>query len=140
MADNLSCIECRRPAAVAREVTELIRIHALTPAGTLGALFIELHGEVQGIAYLCSRCQASEQIAYTRRKRTMPVPRFATLDDAAAFVVQHHRLPAILALEDVAPFIEFIYDYADSEAPLPSLVLQFFRTKIERIDRQLGGD
>jgi hypothetical protein len=68
----------------------------------------------------------------------MAVSRFDTLDDAARFTVQHHRLPSILALEDVAPFIEFIYDHADGEAPLPSLVLQFFRRKIEHIDTQLG--
>jgi hypothetical protein len=70
----------------------------------------------------------------------MAVPRFNSVEDAAAYVVQHHRLPAILALEDVAPFIEFIYDHADGDAPLPSLVLQFFRRKIERIDSQLGGE
>jgi hypothetical protein len=140
MADNLHCIECQRPAAVARETTELVRIHALTPAGTLGALYIEFPGEVQGVAYLCTTCQAAEQVAYTRKERTMAVSRFESLDDAATFVVQHHRLPAILAVEDVGPFIEFLYDYADGDMVLPSLVLQFFRNKIERIDRQLGGD
>jgi hypothetical protein len=45
-----------------------------------------------------------------------------------------------LAVEDVAPFIEFIYHQADGDMPLPSLVLQFFRGKIERIDRELGGE
>jgi hypothetical protein len=105
----------------------------------MGALYIEFPGAVTGLSYLCTLHAAIEQITYTRRERTMPVPRFDTLDDAARFTVTHHRLPSILAVEDVAPFIEFIFHHADDDMPLPSLVLQFFRGKIERIDRELGG-
>ena len=67
----------------------------------------------------------------------MPVPRFDTIDQAAAFVVTHHRLPQILSVSDVGAFIRFIYDQADGEATLPSLTLAFFRGKIEQIDREM---
>lgn len=57
----------------------------------------------------------------------MTAPRFDTLSDAASFVVQHHRLPSILAIDEVSPFIEFIFNKADGETPLPTLVDAFFR-------------
>ena len=69
----------------------------------------------------------------------MPMPRFDTIDAAAAFVVQHHRLPQILSASDVGAFIRFLYNEADGEADLPSLTLQFFRGKIQRLDSELGG-
>ena len=99
MRHNLRCLICGRPAHVARELTELIRIHALIPEGTLGALHIEFPGEIQSMGFRCSMCAAVEEIIHTRKERAMPVPTFETLDDAAKFVVQHHRLPAILSVQ-----------------------------------------
>jgi hypothetical protein len=69
----------------------------------------------------------------------MPVPRFDTIEEAAAFVVQHHRLPQILSVADVADYIRFIYAMADGDMSLASLTMQFFRGKIERADNELGG-
>jgi hypothetical protein len=113
---------------------------ALTENGRLGPLYVEFPGEGDELTYLCSVHTALEQVSERRRERDMPVPRFESLDDAAGFVVRHHRLPSILTIEDVAPFIEFIYDHADGESTLPSMVLQYFRLKIESIDSDLGAN
>jgi hypothetical protein len=94
-----------------------VRLIALTENGRLGPLYVEFPGEGEELTYLCSVHTALEQVSERRRERDMPVSRFESLDDAAGFVVRHHRLPSILAVEDVMPFIRFIFDHADGEAP-----------------------
>jgi hypothetical protein len=70
----------------------------------------------------------------------MPVPRFESIDEAAAYVVQHHRLPQILSVADCGAFIRFLFNESDGEADLPSLTTQFFRRKIEQLDTEMGGE
>jgi hypothetical protein len=70
----------------------------------------------------------------------MPVPRFDSIEDAAAFVVQHHRLPDILSVSDLPEFVRFLFNEADGAATLPSLTLEFFRGKVAQVDREIRGE
>ena len=65
----------------------------------------------------------------------MPIPpRFETVEQASEFMLEHDALTAVLTPHQFGRLIGFIFTWADGESSLPLLVIEFYRTEIQRLD------
>lgn len=71
----------------------------------------------------------------------MPVPpRFDSMLLCGLWLIDHSRLWDLFGLEGAERLIEFVYRNADGDIPLTDIVTEFFRRRIEWMDRSLGNE
>ena len=80
-----------------------------------------------------------EGIPHGENAMAMP-PVFATIGDAAEYLVEHGEIGHYLTVPQYGQFLEFTYLWADGGTSLPALMLELFRGEIERLDEITNGD
>jgi hypothetical protein len=70
------------------------------------------------------------------RSKSWPYHGLTQLAKAAAFVIRPHRLSNILNESESIELIQFLYRESDGDMDLPTLVREFYREQIAKLDSQ----
>ena len=67
-------------------------------------------------------------------------PVFATIGNAARYLLQHGEIGNFVTPLQYNRLIEFVYLWGDGGTSLPALMLEFYRGEIERLDEITNDD